>query len=234
MRHDFVVMEGTDGAGKSEQQRLFAARLRRERHIPVAEVSFPDYQTPIGRIIRQWLDGRAWLGRSEGELKLDGGRAYLQEQALTLQALMLVNRHERMGEIMDRLSGGAVVAARYIGSAFAYGGSDGLDLAWLSQIHEWTIPPTVQFLLKVPVMEAARRRALRKGQPADHYEKQGLESMQRISDRYDALFAPLSADARCWDRTKRRQITGALITIDGVGSVEAVHERIWDAYKRLS
>lgn len=55
MRPSLIVLEGLDGAGKSTQLELLAARLASER--PVRKLKFPDYQDPSSALVRMYLGG---------------------------------------------------------------------------------------------------------------------------------------------------------------------------------
>ena len=69
MRGKLIVIEGTDCSGKETQAKLLAKTLR-EMHIQAEHISFPNYQTPTGKII-----GACYLGKKElckGLIKGDG------------------------------------------------------------------------------------------------------------------------------------------------------------------
>ena len=52
-----VVIEGGDQAGKLTQSKLLEKALKK-RKIKTKLFHFPDYDTPIGKEIRQYLDGK--------------------------------------------------------------------------------------------------------------------------------------------------------------------------------
>ena len=51
-----IVLEGTDGSGKSTQFRLLTARLKQEQR-DFRELVFPQYSEPSSALIRMYLDG---------------------------------------------------------------------------------------------------------------------------------------------------------------------------------
>ena len=59
MRGKLIVIEGTDCSGKETQAKLLTQKLKK-RNIKVEHLSFPNYDTPTGRII-----GSCYLGKEE-------------------------------------------------------------------------------------------------------------------------------------------------------------------------
>ena len=59
MRGKLIVIEGTDCSGKETQARLLAKKLE-DAGIPARHLSFPNYDTPTGKII-----GTCYLGKKE-------------------------------------------------------------------------------------------------------------------------------------------------------------------------
>src|SRR5215468_3894484 len=98
-----IVFEGLDQSGKETQAKLLAARLA-ETGRRVQTLSFPAYDTPIGREIRQ---------------ALDGARDFTPD---VMQLLYVANRLEFRPQIEAWLAAGDfVVCDRYCASSIAYG-----------------------------------------------------------------------------------------------------------------
>jgi len=166
-----IAFEGLDQSGKETQ----AARLR-ERFAAagrrVHALSFPDYDTPIGREIRAALDG-------EREFAPD-----------TLQLLYIANRHEYRVQMEQWLAeGGVVVCDRYRASSIAYGDAQGLDAAWLRDVQRHLPEPTAIFLLDIAPEEAVRRKA----HGRDKFERD-LPLLSRVRESYRR-----QAEAEGWE-----------------------------------
>ncbi len=56
IRGKLIVLEGTDGSGKSTQFSLLCEKLMAE-HKPFSRIVFPQYQEPSSALIRMYLDG---------------------------------------------------------------------------------------------------------------------------------------------------------------------------------
>jgi len=107
----FIAFEGLDQSGKETQARRLAESLAAEGR-RVETLSFPDYETPIGREIGAALAG-------EREFPPD-----------VMQLLYIANRYEWRPKIEQWLREGAIVVCdRYVASSIAYGESHGLDAA---------------------------------------------------------------------------------------------------------
>ena len=156
-----IAFEGLDQSGKETQ----AARLREQFAAAgrtVHALSFPDYDTPIGREIRAALDGQR-------EFSAD-----------TLQLLYVANRHEYREAIERWLAAGDVVVCdRYRASSVAYGDAQGLDAVWLRDVQRHLPEPTVIFLLDIDPEEAVRRKA----HGRDKFERD-LLLLARVRDSY--------------------------------------------------
>jgi thymidylate kinase len=211
-----IAVEGIDASGKNTQTKLLADRLHGE------VIAFPDYTTTAGDAILGNLKGE-WSARisigmepqcldEQNRLSKVREQAESQLNAMVLQSLMTINRIElmpRVGEL--RMRNKHVVFDRYYGSALVYGGLDGLEEEWIARIQAPLPEPDAWVLIDIPPEESVRRRPERR----DRYEKQpGL--MGRVRQSYLSLFKRQGAH---WH------------VVDGLGTVEEVHERVWYAIK---
>ena len=117
-RGKLIVIEGTDCSGKETQARLLEKRLK-ERGIMACHLSFPNYDTPTGRII-----GTCYLGRHD-EGDEDG---WFSEGASHVDSLVsslyyAADRRYNIRKIMDLLDSGVnVILDRYTFSNMAHQG----------------------------------------------------------------------------------------------------------------
>lgn len=112
-----VAIEGIDAVGKNTHSLMLSTWLRR-RGVKTTRMSFPDYDTPVGKEIRSFLSGR---------------RSYPVE----LQHLLFAaNRWEKLDEIKSHLQAGeTIIVNRYTESNLAYGRANGLDVGWLTNLE---------------------------------------------------------------------------------------------------
>ena len=156
-----IAFEGLDQSGKETQARALGARLERNGY-RVRPASFPDYETPIGREIRQALDGQREFGPD------------------VMQLLYVANRFEWRPRLESWLAAGDVVVCdRYRASSIAYGEAQGLDAAWLDDIQRGLPVPAITVLLDIAPETAVRR----KSSGRDKYERD-LELLGRVRMSY--------------------------------------------------
>jgi dTMP kinase len=156
-----IAFEGLDQSGKETQSRLLVEHLRAGGQ-QVETLSFPDYTTPIGREIGEALAGRR-------EFPAD-----------VMQLLYIANRYERKPRVVDWLMHGAIVVCdRYQASSIAYGESQDLDAAWLSDAQRYLPQPDLTFVLDIaPETASARKRTGR-----DRYERD-MQLLARVRASY--------------------------------------------------
>lgn len=156
-----IAFEGLDQSGKETQAKALGARLVRDGRV-VRPVSFPDYDTPIGREIRQALDGEREFGPE------------------VMQLLYVANRFEWRPQIEKWLAAGDVVICdRYRASSVAYGEAQGLDAAWLEEIQRGLPEAVVTVLLDIAPETAVRRKSTGR----DKYERD-LALLGRVRTSY--------------------------------------------------
>ena len=206
----FIVLEGIDGSGSTTQAARLAERLR-ALSVPVRSTREPS-DGPVGTMIRQVLSGR---------LVAPGGRA---PGWATMALLFAADRMDHVeSEVEPALAQGAVVISdRYDASSLAYQSvSSGADaeqaIAWIRALNRQARRPDLTIVLDISPERAAERRS-RRGDPAQLYEQNELQ--RALASFYRQLPAHMPGDR--------------IAVIDGEGSVEGVHARVWDAYQHAT
>lgn len=158
-----IAFEGIDASGKNTQSRMLFEFLKR-KGIGAEYLSFPDYSTPIGKEIKNFLSERV-------EYSLE-----------SRQLLYAANRYEHKERLERWLEEGKVVVInRYSESNYAYGVANGMPLKWLEEIEGRLPRADYIFLLKISPVVSLKRKPER-----DRYEGD-LRFLQRVSEIYDAL-----------------------------------------------
>jgi dTMP kinase len=129
---ELIVFEGLTGSGKKTHINLLRKRLE-EVGRRVVTISFPRYETEIGRLTKKPLDPFSL------SLLFAADRLAFQEDLKRL--------------LVDRI----VIADRYCYSNFAYQSAKGVPMEWLKRIEEMIVKPRIAFLMDIPVEESIRR-----------------------------------------------------------------------------
>lgn len=156
-----IAFEGLDQSGKETQARHLRARLQQDGRT-VRAVSFPDYDTPIGREIRQALAGEREFGPE------------------VMQLLYVANRFEYKPRLETWLRAGElVVCDRYRASSVAYGEATGLDPTWLDLIQQPLPPASLTVFLDIAPETAVQRKQTGR----DRFERD-MALLARVRDSY--------------------------------------------------
>jgi dTMP kinase len=156
-----IVFEGIDKAGKTTQAKLLEKKLGSK----CVRIDFPDYSTPVGREIRQFLDGK---------------RDYPDEVKMML---LSANRWEKKGEIEEIVSKGTtVIMNRYYQSNLVYGISKGLKLDWLLSLDKGL--PKADLVIVIDIRP--NTLVTRSKNVVDTFEKD-LELIRRVKKNYRIL-----------------------------------------------
>ena len=67
MQGKFIVIEGTDGSGKTEQFKRLVPRLAEQRE--VVTIDFPQYDSPSAYFVTEYLNGRYGTAEEVGSHK---------------------------------------------------------------------------------------------------------------------------------------------------------------------
>lgn len=203
----FIVLEGIDGAGTTTQTVRLVERLRAETKSPVKLTREPS-DGPIGSLVRQVLTGR---------IVIPGGRA----PGWTTMALLFAA--DRMDHVESEIEpflmqGGIVVSDRYDASSLAYqsvssgrGGEPAVE--WIRQLNKHALRPDLTIVIDLPSEIAAARREVR-GEAAQLYEQN--EVQRALAEFYRDLAKHMPDDR--------------VVIVDGKGTVDEVHQRVWEAY----
>jgi len=156
-----VVIEGGDQAGKLTQSTMLEKALKK-RKIKTKLFNFPDYKTPIGKEIRQYLDGK---------------RKFPPQ---VIHCLLAANRWEKLDEILAAQEKNSVlIMNRYYHSNLIYGIANGMKQKWLENLDAGLPKADLVILLDVTQKESFRRQKTNR----DKFEK-NEEFLRKISNIY--------------------------------------------------
>lgn len=204
-----LVLEGLDAAGKATNAKKLAARFDGMGMTAVV-YSFPRYATTVGKAILRHLKGEIELMEEETDAESSRSHNCAPEDALAFQALCLADKMDAAGEIVHHMGlGHIVICDRWWQSAYAFGAADGLDPGWLVSIHSQLPQPWLNIFIDVPPEEALKRRP----EARDRYERDRAKQV-KVRANYELLWTDAGVD---------------YVKVDGVGTPDDVHERIWAA-----
>jgi len=159
-----IVLEGSDQAGKKTQTKLLANALRTKKK-KYKIFNFPDYSTPIGREIKQYLNGKRKFSPA------------------VVHCLLAANRWEKLKEMRDAISKNHIlIMNRYYQSNIVYGTMNGLDRRWLENLDAGLPKADLVIVLDVTTQDSF----LRKKSGRDRFEKD-KEYAKKISQTYRKL-----------------------------------------------
>src|SRR3989344_3335036 len=218
----FIVLEGTDGSGKTEQFKLLVRRLRRGRR-PFATFDFPEYGKPSAYFVEEYLNGKYGGWKEVGPYKAS--------------LFYAVDRFSVGRKIRERLAQGRVVVSnRYAASNMGHQGAKLASRADRKKFFRWLhefeykilgIPrPDATVVLHVPA-EIAQKLVDRKGR------REYVGGVRR--DIHEADLRHLSRAEQIYQemtRTFPRDFTLVECMKGGVLlSREEIHERVWRVVK---
>ncbi|RMW38877.1 MAG: dTMP kinase [Nitrosopumilus sp.] len=175
-----IVIEGGDQAGKLTQSTMLEKALKK-RKIKTKLFHFPDYKTPIGKEIRQYLDGK---------------RKFPPQ---VIHCLLSANRWEKLEQIKQAQEKNSVlIMNRYYHSNLVYGLANGMKEKWLENLDAGLPKADLVILLDVNQKESFNRQKTNR----DKFEK-NEEFLRKISKLYKT-----TAKKKRWkiiDATKSKQ-----------------------------
>jgi thymidylate kinase len=152
-------------------------------------VSFPDYTTPMGKLIKAHLK-EMWRVSSTGPDSEWNDRDILAHaDAMAFQALQFSNRLEHMEKIALVIKSGMhIIADRYTASGIVYGTADGLDTQYLIKTQKFLKQADVNILLDIDVEDSFKRRPVRE----DRNEVR-RDYLEKVAGLYRKLFVEMRA-----------------------------------------
>ncbi len=173
MRGKLIVIEGTDCSGKETQTKLVLKRLR-EDNILIQNFSYPNYNSPTGKIV-----GGPYLGRKEISASyFDEGSSHVEPKVASLY--YAADRKYNIDKITFLLENGMnVIIDRYVYSNMAHQGGKIEDLNERQEMYNFLeklefdlleLPrPDIAVFLHMPLRFSLELRSLR--EDLDGHEK---------------------------------------------------------------
>ena len=159
-----IVIEGFDQAGKKTQSKLLSDFLKTKNKKSMI-FNFPDYTTPVGKEIKNYLSGK---------------RKFTPQ---VIHCLLAANRWEKSNNIIRAiLQKNIVIMNRYYQSNLVYGTVNGLDLNWLKNLDKGLPKEDLVILLDVKITDSFSR----KKQKRDKFEKDKMFAL-KITNTYKKL-----------------------------------------------
>ncbi len=219
-----IVIEGTDGSGKTEQTARLVRRLKKAGK-KVATFDFPRYSNPSAYFVGQYLNGA--YGSSE-EIKPHAASMFYA-----------LDRFEAANEIRKVLArGDIVVANRYVGSNLGHQGGKIGTRAKRRAFFTWDywleydllkIPkPSLNIILHMPAALAQKlvgkkhaRTYLKRG-THDLHEK-NIRHLRNAEKTYREIAELFPKDFRVVECVENQKLL----------SIEEIHERVWKLVSNL-
>jgi len=209
----FIVIEGIDGSGKSEQFQRLTKRLKKRGYKLVATRE-PTKVYPVGRLIEKVL-------REE---------AQVSEEALAL--LFAADRADHTErKIKPALEEGAVVVSdRYVHSSLAYqsrGMGKELDLEWIRMINRCALEPDAVIFLDISPEVGQTRLGNGQVRIKDHSYFENISQQKRIRKVYLEVLnlhdSPMGSEKVVVSQAGRTKV----YRVDGALPVDDVEKMVW-------
>ncbi len=220
----FIVIEGVDGSGKSEQAKRLIERLKALGYT-VDTYDFPQYDRPSSYFVRQHLNGKYG---SSGDVP--------PKLASLFYAL---DRFDVGKDITKALGAGHIVISnRYVGSNMGHQGGKLRNTKERRKLWQWLYDleygllgspkPDINLVLHVPaplaqkLVDRKRRRKYLASGKRDIYEAD-LGHLKRAESSYLEMVKLFPREFKlvsCFEK-------GKLLSID------AIHERVWGIVRKV-
>lgn len=221
-----IVLDGTDGSGKSTQFQMLAERMRAEG-ANYTDIKFPVYDSPASVLVRRYLAGE--YGANADDVNIYAASMFYA-----------MDRYDAWKKDYNRWrsvyeGGGIVIADRYTTANFIHQGGKLNTMGerfkfftWLEEIEYnlFGLPkPDEVILLDMPASKAVsmlEKRRKETGETADIHEKD-VEFISRCHE--SAMDAAFAMD---W-----RVVACASMGGLAVRPAEQIHKDVWEAVKEV-
>ena len=202
-----IVVEGTDGAGKSTQVKLLDSYIQNQGY---------------GCMISEWKTSRLI---SE---VINQAKAHNLLNATTFSLLYAADYADRLENmIIPALKAGFVVLLdRYTYTAFVRDGVRGHDLKWVKNLYDYAPEPDLVFYLKMPVDKLLKRLIGNNG--LDYFESG--RDIGLSSDIYKSFEM---YQEKCLKEYEKLEKEYGFITIDGGMEKDEIHKIIKKEVKKV-
>ena len=162
----FIVLEGLDGSGGSTQTSLLKEFFDK-KNIPYAFVKSPEYETEIGKSIRDYLNGK---------INLKPEQAFLLFAMDVLNSVPMIKKGLKEKKI--------VIADRYITSTIAYQCANGFSFDSALKFIKLHCYPEADAIIFISIKpETSMKRKMKENGKLDRYEK-NLKFLGKVRDLY--------------------------------------------------
>lgn len=162
----FVVIDGLDGSGKGDQIRFLIEHFQKN-NIPFEFIKSPNYETPVGKTYRKYLDG-------EFEMKTDS--VFLLVASDVIMSKPKIEKAKNEGKI--------IIAERYMTSTIAFQCANGFPYEKAKKLVELIDYPKPDLIIFIDVKpETGMKRKLEQMGKLDRHEKD-LRFLQKVMEFY--------------------------------------------------
>ena len=153
-----IVLEGIDNCGKNT-----IAQLLVKKYPLIKKIDFPDYSSPLGKLIKEEL--------SRGTLS-----------PISLQLLFSSERLSKKNDLINITKDSIVLTTRYFYSAIAYGSARGINKKLLYLLEEELPPADIKIFLSISPEESI----LRSNTKDDIFESD-LSFLKSVDEEYKEI-----------------------------------------------
>lgn len=177
-----IVIEGTDCSGKETQSNLLMNHLKKD-NIEINKFSFPNYDSPTGKIV-----GGPYLGKEQfGKCFFEEGAIHVNPKVASLY--YAADREYNLPVLLDLLKDGHLILDRYVESNMAHQGGKIYDSKERIKLYNWleeleynllNLPkPDMNIFLYMPYEYACELKRNRNELDQHEISKEHLENAEK-------------------------------------------------------